>query len=79
MKSEFQSNSITYASSRGGYIVCKACQQRGLSRTNIQIYKCEKKGCQYGHLKFARTDAGPRICRVCEEEEEAQKKDETTR
>ena len=79
MNSEFQPHSISNASSRGGHIVCKACQQRGLSRTNIQIYRCEKKGCQYGHLKFAQTDAGPRICRVCEEAEEAQKKDGATR
>ena len=39
----------------------------------------EKNGCQYGHLKFAKTDAGPRICRVCEGEEEAKKKADSQR
>ena len=78
INSEFQRHSISTSSSRGGHIVCKACQQRGLSRTNIQIYTCKKKGCQYGHLKFAQTDAESCICRVCEEEE-AQKTYEAER
>ena len=74
MTHEFQRNSIALAGNRGGFVVCKACQERGLSRTNIQIYRCEKKGCQYGHLKFVQTEARPRICRVCEGEDEAKKK-----
>ena len=76
---DFQKHSITNANDRGGYVICKACQERGLSSSSIRLYRCEKNGCHYGHRRFAKIDARPLICQVCTAEEAGKKKEDAHR